>query len=101
MLIGTMRFDFLCVPLRPPRFMRFFVFLGVLASLAVMLYGVEARAEGAPEIYQQHCASCHGADRLGAMGPALLPENLERLKRPAAEEVDRAGPPRHPDARVR
>jgi DNA-binding beta-propeller fold protein YncE/cytochrome c553 len=38
-------------------------------------------------LYQQHCASCHGADRLGAMGPALLPENLERLKRRAAEEV--------------
>jgi cytochrome c553 len=51
------------------------------------LYAVEARAQGAPEQYQQHCAACHGADRLGAMGPALLPENLERLKRPAAEEV--------------
>jgi dihydro-heme d1 dehydrogenase len=53
-----------------------------------MLYGVAgAQAQGAPELYQQRCASCHGADRLGAMGPALLPENLERLKRPAAEEV--------------
>ena len=52
-----------------------------------MLCVVDARADGAPEIYQQQCASCHGADRLGAMGPALLPENLERLKRPAAEEV--------------
>jgi hypothetical protein len=41
----------------------------------------------AAELYREHCAVCHGADRLGAMGPALLPENLERLKRPAAEQV--------------
>jgi DNA-binding beta-propeller fold protein YncE len=46
-----------------------------------------AIAQVAAELYQQHCAACHGADRLGAMGPALLPENLERLKRPAAEQV--------------
>lgn len=46
-----------------------------------------AIAEEAAELYQEHCAACHGADRLGAMGPALLPENLERLKRTAAEQV--------------
>lgn len=34
--------------------------------------------------YVQHCASCHGMDRLGGMGPALLPENLSRLRKPAA-----------------
>ncbi len=31
-------------------------------------------------LYQQHCAQCHGADRLGGTGPALLPENLHRLR---------------------
>jgi mono/diheme cytochrome c family protein/DNA-binding beta-propeller fold protein YncE len=31
-------------------------------------------------IYAQNCAACHGADRLGGIGPALLPENLRRLK---------------------
>jgi mono/diheme cytochrome c family protein/DNA-binding beta-propeller fold protein YncE len=31
-------------------------------------------------IYAQHCAACHGAGRLGGIGPALLPENLRRLK---------------------
>jgi len=36
-----------------------------------------------PALYEQHCAACHGADRFGASGPALLPESLERLK-PAA-----------------
>ena len=35
--------------------------------------------------YQTHCASCHGVDRLGGTGPALLPGNLERLRRPDAE----------------
>jgi mono/diheme cytochrome c family protein len=35
-------------------------------------------------LYQSNCASCHGADRLGLNGPALLPENLARLRRPDA-----------------
>lgn len=37
--------------------------------------------------YQQHCAACHGADRLGGMGPALLPESLARLRQTEAEKV--------------
>lgn len=32
-------------------------------------------------LFQQHCATCHGADRLGIIGPALLPENLQRLRK--------------------
>jgi hypothetical protein len=55
--------------------------------LAVSLWVVDARGQQVEELYHTHCAACHGADRLGAMGPALLPENLERLRRPAAEEV--------------
>jgi cytochrome c553 len=43
------------------------------------------------QLYRQHCASCHGPDRLGLMGPALLPENLERLRRPEALKVIREG----------
>jgi len=38
-------------------------------------------------LYQQHCAACHGGDRLGGMGPALLPENLGRLRKGEATEV--------------
>ena len=40
-------------------------------------------AEPTPDpaaLFATHCASCHGGDRLGGMGPALLPENLERLR---------------------
>jgi len=47
----------------------------------------------APALYQQHCAACHGAQRLGGMGPALLPESLERLRKPEALKVMGAGRP--------
>lgn len=38
-------------------------------------------------VYEEHCASCHSSNRLGAMGPALLPENLRRLKKKKALDV--------------
>jgi mono/diheme cytochrome c family protein/DNA-binding beta-propeller fold protein YncE len=41
----------------------------------------------AARLYAEHCAACHGADRFGGIGPALLPSNLERLRKPAAEQV--------------
>ena len=47
----------------------------------------QAQADSAPALYQTHCASCHGAQRLGAMGPALLPESLARLRRASAQQV--------------
>jgi cytochrome c553/DNA-binding beta-propeller fold protein YncE len=59
----------------------------VPSCLALVFFSGAARAQEAEKLYQEHCAACHGADRLGAMGPVLLPENLERLKRPAAEQV--------------
>ncbi len=37
--------------------------------------------------YKNHCAECHGEDRLGQMGPALLPENLQRLPKKLAHKV--------------
>jgi mono/diheme cytochrome c family protein/DNA-binding beta-propeller fold protein YncE len=52
----------------------------LLASLCqAQAFGAEDAA-GPAALYRQHCAACHGADRLGAMGPALLPESLERLR---------------------
>lgn len=38
-------------------------------------------------VYQKNCASCHGANRLGGMGPALLPTNLKRLRKHKAINV--------------
>ncbi len=59
---------------------------------AFALWGAVTAAFAAPaELYQQHCAACHGPDRLGAMGPALLPENLERLRKPEALKTVRDG----------
>lgn len=45
------------------------------------------------QLYRQQCAACHGPDRLGGMGPALLPENLSRLRKTEALEVIREGRP--------
>jgi WD40 repeat protein len=45
------------------------------------------------KLYQQHCAFCHGVDRLGAIGSALLPENLARLPRSKAISVISKGRP--------
>ncbi|WP_273207839.1 nitrite reductase [Marinobacter subterrani] len=68
----------------------------LLAIAASLLIPTALQASPAPEteaLYQQHCASCHGADRLGGMGPALLPENLSRLQKPEAEDTIRNGRP--------
>lgn len=52
-------------------------FLALLSLLAAM----QAVATDTPQLFQQQCAVCHGSDRLGVSGPALLPESLERLER--------------------
>jgi len=44
-------------------------------------------------VYARACAECHGIDRLGLMGPALLPANLGRLKPDAVAAVIRDGRP--------
>ena len=52
--------------------------IGALLVLAV--WAVPSAAEpDVAKLYANHCAQCHGADRLGQLGPALLPENLGRL----------------------
>ena len=60
--------------------------------LLVLLLTPPAFAD-ADAVYKENCASCHGADRLGGMGPALLPENLGRLKRNEAKTVIESGRP--------
>lgn len=61
--------------------------------LILFLAGAPTLAAGpdAARLYAEHCATCHGADRLGAMGPALLPENLGRLKQSEAITTIRDG----------
>ena len=65
----------------------------LIFAVAVLAAASPASA-GSPDagaLYAQHCASCHGAERLGGTGPALLPENLGRLKRADAQNVIRDG----------
>lgn len=57
--------------------------------LAVFVLAAPARSaeETVTRLYGAECAACHGKDRLGGIGPALLPENLGRLKKGEAEAV--------------
>ncbi len=64
--------------------------LGALAGGAALAADAPARADAA-QLYGQHCAACHAPDRLGAMGPALLPDNLARLRKADAVQVIGAG----------
>ena len=64
-----------------------------LLLLAASLPSGAALAQNAAQLYQQHCESCHGADRLGGTGPALLPESLARIKRTEALQTIRQGRP--------
>ena len=61
-------------------------FTGALLAMA----GLTAPALAEPDavkLFAEHCAACHGTDRLGGQGPALLPENLGRLMGPRAASV--------------
>jgi mono/diheme cytochrome c family protein len=68
----------------------------VAAALLLISYTAKpapANEGGGSELYHLHCAECHGADRLGGSGPALLPESLHRLKRGDAVATITAGRP--------
>ena len=62
------------------------------AALALAAHAAEATPDSAT-LYREHCAACHGAGRLGETGPALLPENLGRLKPEAAARIIADGRP--------
>lgn len=61
------------------------------AAFALLLCALSAGAADPAALFQQNCATCHGADRYGVTGPALLPESLERLKKPEALRAVRDG----------
>ncbi|MBT6093757.1 MAG: cytochrome C oxidase Cbb3 [Rhodospirillaceae bacterium] len=65
----------------------------IFSALAAVA-STSANAEpNAQILYQQHCAACHGDDRLGQIGPALLPENLRRLRKKRAAAAIAKGRP--------
>lgn len=64
------------------------------AALLALTLGWAGMAEAAPDgaaIYAVNCSVCRGGARLGGTGPALLPDNLGRLKPAQATEVSRGG----------
>lgn len=63
--------------------------IALLAGLAMF---AAVSADTTPEsLYREHCLSCHGADRFGGMGPALLPESLDRVRSETAKKVIKEG----------
>ena len=58
----------------------------VAALLAVFAFATGAWAD-TDQLYQEHCAECHGAERLGGVGPALIPEALGRMRGPKIVDV--------------
>lgn len=61
--------------------MRLNISLLVFALFSALTVKASVAADAAPDaLYSTHCASCHGTDRLGGMGPALFAENLDRLR---------------------
>ncbi len=58
--------------------MKYLPFLLLLISFQIPALANDSKAKS---LYQEHCSVCHGANRLGISGPALLPENLRRLRK--------------------
>ena len=66
------------------------VFL-TLSALSMTVAQAVAGGIEVTKLYKTHCAECHGEQRLGGMGPALLPGNLKRLRLKAAIETIGSG----------
>lgn len=64
-----------------------------ILSLFLFSACAEAQSRSAEQMFEQYCAACHGAERLGLTGPALLPGNLRRLKQAEAQSVISQGLP--------
>lgn len=78
--------------MREQTLFRLAAWLGVLLLVA---FGAIAQATtpDAYTLYRQHCAACHGEQRTGGTGPALLPQSLERLRPAELVEVITQGRP--------
>ncbi len=75
----------------PDPLRRFWLFTVLVLAALRPSHEVLADTTDADGLYRQHCMACHGAERLGGTGPALLPQNLSRLRRESAIEVIAGG----------
>ena len=74
-------------------FRTLFFYLKSFLLLLSLNQAVLAEEQTTNQLYQKYCAECHGIERLGALGPALLPENLHRLRKKKAASVIAKGRP--------
>ena len=58
-----------------------------LAAILLLVGLAVPASSDTGKLYGEHCASCHGETRLGGIGPALLPQNMGRLKGEAITKV--------------
>ncbi len=58
----------------------------MISASSLLLLASIAAADPARD-YAENCAACHGAARLGGLGPALIPETLKRMRGPNLEKV--------------
>ncbi len=58
-----------------------------IASASAALFLVSSALADPADDYAEFCAECHGLGRLGAIGPALIPETLGRMRGPDLESV--------------
>ncbi len=65
-------------------------FSGLFITVSGGMNPVYAETDPLP-LYQTNCAECHGQDRLGGNGPALLPGNLKRVRPKQATTSIREG----------
>jgi len=63
-----------------------YLLISVTFLLSFQLFAA-TEIPNAKSLYQLHCAVCHGQNRLGISGPALLPENLRRLRKKNAMKI--------------
>lgn len=52
--------------------------------LFLLTFNLNAKEVSGESLFKKNCAACHGEDRLGITGPALLPENLKRVRKEQA-----------------
>ena len=71
--------------MKPSTIIRFSAW--VAAALTLFAAPGHTETPDASVLYKTHCAACHGAGRLGGQGPALIPENLKRLRKKRASGV--------------
>ncbi len=63
----------------------------LIVSLSALALAISAPLADPVRDYTDNCQECHGAERLGGLGPALIPQTLGRMRGPNLVSVIRDG----------